>query len=143
MGQGIGFALQDPFPCCSPGWLVRLGVEAHTQARWAEFLSQYNFKITYRPGAANSKADALTRREDSVLTRAKEDPNMNQTVLTKAILSDKVIKDLGISIVKEDKEQHKPNVTATLADIVISANKLDPLFKQLRAIKRTKGQLES
>jgi hypothetical protein len=32
------------------------------QARWAEFLADYNFRITYRPGKQNDKADALTRR---------------------------------------------------------------------------------
>lgn len=32
------------------------------QARWAEFLSRYNFQIVYRPGKQNGKADALTRR---------------------------------------------------------------------------------
>jgi len=67
------------------------------QARWAELLSQYNFKIDYRPGAANGKADALTRREDSDVSRAKEDPNLNQTMLTKTMLSDKILKDLNIA----------------------------------------------
>jgi len=32
------------------------------QARWSEFLSRFNFVITYIPGKANGKADALTRR---------------------------------------------------------------------------------
>lgn len=32
------------------------------QARWAEFLSGFNFKITYRPGAQGTKPDSLTRR---------------------------------------------------------------------------------
>jgi len=32
------------------------------QCRWSEALSQYNFVITYRPGALNGRADALTRR---------------------------------------------------------------------------------
>jgi hypothetical protein len=32
------------------------------QARWALELSEYNFKIVYRPGPKNAKADALTRR---------------------------------------------------------------------------------
>jgi hypothetical protein len=31
------------------------------QARWAEFLADYDFQITYRPGKQNEKADALTR----------------------------------------------------------------------------------
>ena len=32
------------------------------QARWAEFLAGFNFKINYRSGKKNEKADALTRR---------------------------------------------------------------------------------
>ena len=31
------------------------------QARWAEVLQEYNFKIVYRKGSANGKADALSR----------------------------------------------------------------------------------
>lgn len=35
----------------------------HTrQARWAEFLSEFHIAILYRPGVANVRADALTRR---------------------------------------------------------------------------------
>jgi hypothetical protein len=37
------------------------------QTRWAEFLSRFNFQLTYRPGKQNGKADALTRRfEDQI-----------------------------------------------------------------------------
>ena len=32
------------------------------QARWAEFLSEYNFIISYQSGKKNKKADALTRK---------------------------------------------------------------------------------
>src|ERR1041385_5491366 len=31
------------------------------QVRWANFLSQFNFKIQYRPGKKNGKADYLSR----------------------------------------------------------------------------------
>src|SRR6202158_4436240 len=31
------------------------------QARWAEVLQEYNFKIVYRKGSANGKVDALSR----------------------------------------------------------------------------------
>ena len=50
------------------------------QARWAEKLTEYNFVITYRPGAQNGKADALTRRETTE-RRSQGDPNLNQTLL--------------------------------------------------------------
>jgi hypothetical protein len=32
------------------------------QARWAQFLTRFDFKITYRPGKHQGKADALSRR---------------------------------------------------------------------------------
>jgi hypothetical protein len=32
------------------------------QARWAQFLSRFDYEISYRPGKSNGKADALTRR---------------------------------------------------------------------------------
>ena len=32
------------------------------QARWSEFLSEFNFKINYRPGKQGTKPDSLTRR---------------------------------------------------------------------------------
>ena len=32
------------------------------QARWAQFLSQFNFRIIYRPGKSGAKPDSLTRR---------------------------------------------------------------------------------
>ena len=34
------------------------------QARWSEFLSQFNFVIRFRPGKLGAKPDALTRRWD-------------------------------------------------------------------------------
>src|SRR5258708_7431269 len=34
------------------------------QARWAEFLGQFNMKVRFRPGRLGSKLDALTRRWD-------------------------------------------------------------------------------
>jgi len=37
------------------------------QARWAEILGQFNFKLVYRPGEKNGKADALSRRVDPEL----------------------------------------------------------------------------
>ena len=37
------------------------------QARWAVILSQFNFKIVYRPGEKNGQADALSRRADPEL----------------------------------------------------------------------------
>ena len=37
---------------------------SHHQARWAEFLGQFNMKVRFRPGRLGSKLDTLTRRWD-------------------------------------------------------------------------------
>ncbi len=34
------------------------------QARWAEFLAQFNMRVRFRPGRLGSKLDALTHRWD-------------------------------------------------------------------------------
>jgi hypothetical protein len=36
------------------------------QARWMEFLSNFNFLIVYTPGKDNQKADILSRREQDI-----------------------------------------------------------------------------
>ena len=51
------------------------------QARWAELLSRYHFKIMYRPGAQNQKADALTRREEDVETQNTVKKEIRQQVM--------------------------------------------------------------
>ena len=37
------------------------------QARWAEILREFNFKILYRPGEKNGRADALSLQVDPEL----------------------------------------------------------------------------
>jgi hypothetical protein len=36
------------------------------QMRWAEFLSQFNFSLEYRPGKQNQRPDALSRRDQDI-----------------------------------------------------------------------------
>ena len=66
------------------------------QARWAEFLSEFNFKIMYRPGKQGQKPDYLTRRSQDLPNgfdddRAKE---QFQTLLQDHRLDDNVKKAL-------------------------------------------------
>jgi len=52
------------------------------QARWSEFLTRFNYKIVYRPGKSNGKADALTRRPGDLPEGGDERlENMEQVVL--------------------------------------------------------------
>ena len=44
------------------------------QARWTGLLAQYQFNIVFRPGKANGKADALTRRSGDLPKEGGDDP---------------------------------------------------------------------
>src|SRR6516162_4512082 len=44
------------------------------QARWAEFLSPFDFKIIYRKGSQNGKTDALSRQSKYQLSREERQP---------------------------------------------------------------------
>lgn len=44
------------------------------QARWAELLSEFNFKIMYRPGKLGQKPDYLTRRSQDLPQGVEDDP---------------------------------------------------------------------
>ena len=55
------------------------------QARWAEFLSEFNFRITYRPGKQGTKPDSLTRRSGDLPENDTDDRKQHQhQVLLKA-----------------------------------------------------------
>ena len=51
------------------------------QARWAEFLSRFNFKITYRLGKHGGKPDALTRRSGDLPEEGDENFQNRSSVL--------------------------------------------------------------
>ena len=62
------------------------------QARWAEFLSEFNFKIMYRPEKQGEKPDTLTRRSQD-LPKGFEDireQHQFQTLLQEHQLDDDV-----------------------------------------------------
>lgn len=101
------------------------------QARWAEELSQFNFKIMYRPGAKNSKADLLTRHvhEDEV-SRAKLDPHLQQTLLKPENLSQKVQRSFDTDAVVASMESDPPQ--QTLEELVTEVNKSSPQFSEIR-----------
>ena len=68
------------------------------QARWAEFFSEFNFKIIYRPGKQGEKPDTLTRRSQD-LPKGFEDireQNKFQTLLQEHQLDDDIRKALTV-----------------------------------------------
>lgn len=68
------------------------------QARWAEFLSEFNFKIMYRPGKQGQKPDSLTRRSQDLPKDLKDDRSREQfqTLLQSHQLDDNVRKALNV-----------------------------------------------
>ena len=90
------------------------------QARWAETLSGYNFIITYRPGAQNGKADALTRR-DTQAKRSEGDPNRNQVLLPPELF-----------VPEHDRIVAPVALDASWVDEVLQANRSSPEFDEIR-----------
>ncbi|MBW0559584.1 hypothetical protein O181_099299 [Austropuccinia psidii MF-1] len=72
-------------------------VLTHCQARWAEFLSEFHFTITYRPGRLATLTDALSRQDDVYPERGvdfirKNAQNLHQVIKQDGI--DKIQKEV-------------------------------------------------
>ncbi|KAA6410992.1 MAG: hypothetical protein FRX48_05303 [Lasallia pustulata] len=96
------------------------------QVRWAEKLSEYNFKIMYQTGAKNIKADALTRKPGDKPINEEDDrlKYQHQTILTPDRLE--------ISVLEPDPE-------APIHDRILNANRDDEecsAFRKAIANKR-------
>jgi hypothetical protein len=64
------------------------------QAQWAEILSRYQFKISYKPNKLN-KADPLTRLDKKTLNQVKRD-NRDQVLLPPKNLDHRIVKELEL-----------------------------------------------
>ncbi len=104
------------------------------QMRWVQKLAEFNFKIMYRPGKQNIKADVLTRRADSV-PRGPDDERVRYqrtTILTPDRME--------IADLEEDTEE---NVKEPIYKQVLDANRIDEDCTLLReAIGRSEAQCD-
>ena len=91
------------------------------QARWAELLSRYHFTISYRPGAKNQKADALTRRDEDVRIQNAVKREARQQIM---IPTDKVAPEIRLQITAID--------SLTLLDRILSSNRTDQSLEPFR-----------
>jgi hypothetical protein len=88
------------------------------QARWAEFLSGFNFRIQFRPGKLNQKPDILTRRSQDL----PKDFNDERSLERFQILPQdhQLDKDVGIALhtmwFAEDIESPEEIITSTEND---------------------------
>ena len=99
------------------------------QACWAEFLSGFNFVISYTPGRKNRKVDLLTYRPNNCLVDKHDD---RQQYLLQTILPPE---KLEISIIDQEKSK-------TTSERVIQANLVNSYYTKLRKIIRTSSSIE-
>jgi hypothetical protein len=87
----------------------------HRQIHWANFLADYNFRVTYRLGAQNKKADILSRRADWQELEGGSEPRallQPEQFSISAITPDSKIEDLVREAIDED-----PHVESILRDL--------------------------
>ena len=63
---------------------------SHRQARWSEYLSRFDFTITYRPGKQGEKPDALTRRSQDDPGKEQAREARKQTLLRPDLFKDPI-----------------------------------------------------
>jgi Reverse transcriptase (RNA-dependent DNA polymerase)/RNase H-like domain found in reverse transcriptase/Integrase zinc binding domain/Integrase core domain/Chromo (CHRromatin Organisation MOdifier) domain/Retroviral aspartyl protease len=110
------------------------------QARWAELLSQYHFRIEYRTGKSNERADALTRRSQDNQDKTMAQ-NRTQALLQPSQLDPRILADLPSDLILlEGKVELAPvevneSLTpgADIVDQILAANRGDtPEMVELR-----------
>ena len=82
------------------------------QARWAEFFSEFNFRVTYRPGKEGEKPDTLTRLAQDRPKRFDDARQQHQfqTLLKADQLDDDVKKALAVIFSANSTEANEINV---------------------------------
>ena len=116
------------------------------QARWAEYLSQFNFQLEYRAGKANEQADALTRRDEDVRTQKERmEANRIGTLLKPEMLSPAVQADFLAPLVEEaDPVIHVPvaegiNPQLGLTLQILQANRTAPEIEEQRTLAQAEA----
>jgi hypothetical protein len=95
------------------------------QARWAEFLAEFDFKIAYQSEKKNDKANSLIRRSEDRSIDESDDRNkhMHQTILSAEKVDLRIVQELN------DTEE---NSELTLFDRVKTANQEDRTCTEIR-----------
>jgi RNase H-like domain found in reverse transcriptase len=105
------------------------------QARWAEYLSRYHFKLSYSSGKSNERADTLTRRPDDVASQSRVmDAYCIQVLLPRDKIADEVIKDLQLAPIQATSLYSIGNSldSIELVDRLLVANRAAPELEELR-----------
>lgn len=111
------------------------------QARWNEFLADFNFKIVFRPGKQNGKPDALTRiHADRPLNSADERNKHQFQILLKPQQILRCIDTQNSAFIKVKKDTHRQ--LASLEDWSEHYKKKTPFVKKSGLHWRTLKQSE-
>ena len=98
------------------------------QARWAEILSKYNFRIEYKPGRLN-RADPLTRREQDTTPQDElKKKNREQVLLRPEMLSPELQETIQIQQVICGQLE--------LIDLIRQANQTSPELEEYRQLAK-------
>lgn len=123
-------------------WFMTTKQLNRRQARWAEFLSQFNFKICYRPGSLGQKPDSLTRRSQD-LPLGVDDARTRyqyQIVLRDHNLSDELKNNFvtPVTSLKLINTDVAPSID--MFDRICKAYERDPIVKELIELKKRNTQ---
>ena len=77
------------------------------QVRWTEFLSEFNFVISYQSGKKNNKADTLTRKPNKRLT--KDEDKQHQHCMCVLLLSNRINHEAKLQLIEESEDDHAKN----------------------------------
>ena len=99
------------------------------QARWAEFLSEFNFKIMYRPGKQGQKPDYLTRRSQDLPKGFEDDREKQQfqTLLQSHQVDEDIRKALAVIWFQTDANDGEDSSSETNSDIGQTTEDEDPV----------------
>ncbi|KAH0609145.1 uncharacterized protein H6S33_001373 [Morchella sextelata] len=107
------------------------------QARWAEYLSRFNFVIKYRPGKQGGKPDALTRRSGDLPGEGDERQlHQSQVVLKKENL------DAKLSLLAGSFSNEHAEKNASLHGVFDEGYSADPFPEKILDM-RNKGERQS
>lgn len=105
------------------------------QVRWAELLSEFNFRIKFRPGRQGAKPDALTRRPQDLPQGAIDEriEYQKQILLKPEHLDDEILRSLKRVSIADDKSNINDGTkeTMSLIELIDEAYQNDDVTKQI------------
>src|SRR6201982_1214948 len=106
------------------------------QARWAEYLSRFHFKLAYRAGKSNERADALSRRTEDVAQHTRTiAAHGTQVLLPRDKVTEEVAQALQLAPIESDTHD-----SIELVDRLLAANRAAPELEELRTKARNEKE---